>query len=98
MLKSVLQVLTNPGQLPHRALILQLAVQQLLLGGLQFSRSLIKGLANVLAQGSQSLLQQGVEGGVGAGLTVTDLTQHQQGQFAGYGAALHQALLEGRGE
>ena len=84
--------------LDQAATELQAAQQQLLLSSLQLSRCLIEGLTHVLAQGSQGLLQQGVEGGVGAGLTVTDLTQHQQGQFAGYGAALHQALLEGRGE
>ena len=41
MLKTVLQVLADARQLTDRTLVLELAVQQLLLGSLQFSRGLI---------------------------------------------------------
>ena len=95
----------HPRQLLS-ALLLQFAVEQLLLGGLQIAGGLVEGLAHVLAEGGQGLVQQGVEAGVGGGsssaragrLTITGLAQHQQGQFTGDGSALHQALLEGMGE
>jgi hypothetical protein len=96
--QTVLEVLAHPGQLLGTALVLELAIEQLLLGGLEIAGSLIQGLAHVLAQRCLGLLQQGVERGVGSGLAIADLTEHQQGQFTGNGAALHQALLEEMGE
>jgi hypothetical protein len=84
-----LQVLANPGQLLG-SLLLQLAIQQLLLGILQVLGRLIQGFSHMLAEAGQRLEQQAVEGGVGGGLSIAHLTQHQQGQFTGDGATLHQ--------
>jgi hypothetical protein len=96
--EAVLQVLADAGQLLDTTLILQFAVEQLLLSGLEVGGGLIESLAHVLAQRRLGLLQQGIERRVGRWLAIADLTEHQQGQFTGNGAALHQALLEGRGE
>ena len=104
MAEALLEVLPHLRQLTGAALILQFAVEQLLLRRLQIACCLVERFAHVVAEGGQGLVQQGVERHVGgggrtsAGRPVTDLAEHQQGQFTGNGAALHQALLEGRGE
>jgi hypothetical protein len=100
MTETLLQVLSHPWQLLAGALVLQFAIEQLLLGGLQISGSLIEGLTHVLAEGGQGLMEQLIEGRVSGGVAIraiAGLAEHQQGQFTGNGAALHQALLEGMG-
>jgi hypothetical protein len=96
--QTVLKMFPHLGQLLGTALILQFAIEQLLLGGLEIASGLIKSFTHVLAQRRLGLLQQGVERGVGSGLTIADLAKHQQSQFTGNGAALHQTLLEEMGE